>query len=127
MKIESISFAQNRIRIKGDIVYNKRFINLFEELFGKKNVSVNYKVKSIKIESKEIIDLDELQRKLKEQEILPLGERICLTDFHPFISRIIRSDTMKLLLYTIDYGARIGLIRFLWANILFNKVILNFV
>jgi hypothetical protein len=126
MKIEDISFSHNRIRIKGDVVYNEAFVKMLKELFGEDNVFLNYKTKSIKIESEEILPQDELQEYLKNQEIIPLGETVCLTDLHPFISRTIKSDVTKLFLYTIDYGFRIGAIRFIWVNIIFNRIITNF-
>ncbi len=126
MKIEDISFADRRIRIKGDIVYNKQFIEALETIFGKNSISINFNTKSLKIESDEIIEISQLDEVLSKEEIMPLGERVCMTDLHPFISRSIKSSPLKLLLYTIDYGFRIGLIRFLWVNVLFNKVVINF-
>lgn len=84
MKIEDISFSHNRIRIKGDVVYNEAFVKMLKELFGEDNVFLNYKTKSIKIESEEILPQDELQEYLKNQDIIPLGETVCLTDLHPY-------------------------------------------
>ncbi len=126
MKIEDISFSQHRIRIKGDVVYNENFIKVLQELFGKDSVNVNYRTKSIKIESEEILSQDEFQEFLERQEIKPLGETVCITDLHPFISRTIKSDVLKLFLYTVDYGFRIGAIRFIWVNWLFNKLVIKF-
>ncbi|ACG57398.1 hypothetical protein HY04AAS1_0711 [Hydrogenobaculum sp. Y04AAS1] len=125
MKIEDISFSHNRIRIKGDVVYNEAFVKVLKELFGKENVFVNYRTKSLKIESKEILYYDEFQEFLEKQELKPLGETVCLTDLHPFISRTIKSDVLKLILYTVDFGFRIGTIRFIWVNWLFNKLVIK--
>jgi len=125
MKIQDISFSHHRIRIKGDVVYNKAFVKVLKELFGEENVIVNYHTKSLKIESKDILSYDEFQEFLEKQEIKPLGETVCITDLHPFISRTIKSDVLKLFLYTIDYGIRIGAIRFIWVNWLFNKLVIK--
>jgi hypothetical protein len=46
MKIEDISFSHNRIRIKGDVVYNEAFVKMLKELFGEDNVFLNYKTKA---------------------------------------------------------------------------------
>ncbi len=125
MKIQDISFSHHRIRIKGDIVYNEAFVKVLKELFGEENVIVNYHTKSLKIESEDILSYDEFQEFLEKQEIKPLGETVCITDLHPFISRTIKSDVLKLFLYTIDYGVRIGAIRFIWVNWLFNKLVIK--
>ncbi|GAB6078046.1 hypothetical protein [Hydrogenobaculum acidophilum] len=126
MKIEDISFSHHRIRIKGNVVYNKDFIKVLQELFGEENVYINYHTKSIKIESEEILYHDEFQEFLQKQDIKPLGETVCITDLHPFISRTIKSDILKLFLYTVDYGFRIGTVRFIWVNWLFNKLVIKF-
>ncbi|PMP92691.1 MAG: hypothetical protein C0170_02300 [Hydrogenobaculum sp.] len=126
MKIEDISFSHHRIRIKGSVVYNEAFVKVLKELFGEENVYVNYHTKSIKIESEEILSQDEFQEFLEKQDIKPLGETVCITDLHPFISRTIKSDVLKLFLYTVDYGFRIGAIRFIWVNWLFNKLVIKF-
>ena len=81
------SLSHNRIRIKGDVVYNEAFAKMLKELFGEDKVFLNYKTKSIKIESEEILPQDELQEYFKNQGIIPLGETVCLTDLHPFISK----------------------------------------
>ncbi|MGC8676824.1 MAG: hypothetical protein ACP5UF_01165 [Hydrogenobaculum sp.] len=126
MKIEDISFSHHRIRIKGNVVYNEAFVKVLKELFGEENVYVNYHTKSIKIESEEILSQDEFQELLENQDLKPLGETVCITDLHPFISRTIKSDVLKLFLYTVDYGFRIGAIRFIWVNWLFNKLVIKF-
>ncbi|MGC9286695.1 MAG: hypothetical protein ACP5E7_04010 [Hydrogenobaculum sp.] len=126
MKIEDISFSHHRIRIKGSVVYNEAFVKVLKELFGEENVYVNYHTKSIKIESEEILSQDEFQELLENQDLKPLGETVCITDLHPFISRTIKSDILKLFLYTVDYGFRIGAIRFIWVNWLFNKLVIKF-
>ncbi len=126
MKIEDISFSHHRIRIKGNVVYNEAFIKVLKELFGEENVYINYHTKSIKIESEEILYHDEFQEFLEKQDIKPFGETVCLTDIHPFISRTIKSDILKLFLYTVDYGFRIGAVRFIWVNWLFNKLVIKF-
>ncbi|HEK25729.1 MAG TPA: hypothetical protein ENO33_05045, partial [Hydrogenobaculum sp.] len=112
--------------IKGSVVYNEAFVKVLKELFGEENVYVNYHTKSIKIESEEILSQDEFQEFLEKQDIKPLGETVCITDLHPFISRTIKSDVLKLFLYTVDYGFRIGAIRFIWVNWLFNKLVIKF-
>jgi hypothetical protein len=125
MKIENISFSHHRIRIKGDVVYNEAFVKVVKEIFGEDKVFINYRTKSLKIESEEILYYDEFQEFLEKQEIKPLGETVCITDLHPFISRTIKSDVLKLFLYTVDYGFRIGAIRFIWVNWLFNRLVIK--
>ncbi len=126
MKVEDISFSHHRIRIKGDVIYNQDFIKMLKELFGEESININYKTKSIKVESNEILPIDKFQEYLESQELKPLGETVCITDLHPFISRTIKSDVLKFFLYTIDFGFRIGTLRFLWVNVLFNRFVINF-
>ncbi len=128
MIVESLSITDTRIRIKGDIIFLKPFLEEIRLISPKALIEINKKSRYViitnfsKEEYKELKDF--IEKLLKD--FINSYDKICLRDVHPFISRTIKSQPLKYGLYVFDFGFKVGSLRYFWTGIIFDSFITKF-